>query len=238
MLAWFIADICNVISFMVFLSPVPTFYRIYRKKSTEGFQAVPYVVALVSYMLLIYYALAKTIATLLITINSFGCFIETAYTTIYLIYATKKARVFCIQIFVLLNVVAFAAIVLLIRLAFAGPERVTVLGWLCVGFSVRLCCSIEHHQARYTHKECRVHAILPIILPHTECGCMVRLRFLHQGLVRRASKRFGVRIWSRTNGGLHSLQEQEEEGRRGGSRAGARNQDRGAELRPSFRVAV
>ncbi|URD86040.1 bidirectional sugar transporter [Musa troglodytarum] len=149
---------------MVFLSPIPTFYRIYRKKSTEGFQSVPYVVALSSCMLLIYYALVKTNAILLITINSFGCFIETAYITIYLIYATKKARllyllnilhvivhlcyelasaipvrelqVFCIQIFVLLNVVAFAAIVLLTRLAFTGPDRVTVVGWICVGFSL------------------------------------------------------------------------------------------------------
>ncbi|THU43953.1 hypothetical protein C4D60_Mb02t02290 [Musa balbisiana] len=123
----------NIISFMVFLSPLPTFYRIYRKKSTEGFQSVPYVVALSSCMLLIYYALVKTNAILLITINSFGCFIETAYITIYLIYATKKARVFCIQIFVLLNVVAFAAIVLLTRLAFTGPDRVTlpnVLGFV------------------------------------------------------------------------------------------------------------
>ncbi|CAL9078644.1 unnamed protein product, partial [Musa textilis] len=126
----------NIISFMVFLSPIPTFYRIYRKKSTEGFQSVPYVVALSSCMLLIYYALVKTNAILLITINSFGCFIETAYITIYLIYATKKARVFCIQIFVLLNVVAFAAIVLLTRLAFTGPDRVTVVGWICVGFSL------------------------------------------------------------------------------------------------------
>ncbi|RWV87260.1 hypothetical protein BHE74_00006308 [Ensete ventricosum] len=60
----------------------------------------------------------------------------------------RELQVFCIQIFVLLNVVAFAAIVLLTRLAFAGPERVTVLGWLCVGFSVRLCGSIEHHLAQ------------------------------------------------------------------------------------------
>ncbi|CAL9199816.1 unnamed protein product [Musa hybrid cultivar] len=126
----------NIISFMVFLSPLPTFYRIYRKKSTEGFQSVPYVVALSSCMLLIYYALVKTNAVLLITINSFGCFIETAYITIYLIYATKKARIFCVQIFVLLNVVAFAAIVLLTRLAFTGPDRVTVVGWICVGFSL------------------------------------------------------------------------------------------------------
>ncbi|CAL9111422.1 bidirectional sugar transporter SWEET14-like [Musa acuminata AAA Group] len=126
----------NLISFMVFLAPIPTFYRVYRKKSTEGFHSVPYVVALFSCMLWIYYAFVKTNSMLLITINSFGLFIETIYITIYLIYAPKKARIFCIQIFVLLDVVAFAAIVLLTQLVFKGSNRVTVLGWICVGFSI------------------------------------------------------------------------------------------------------
>lgn len=71
----------------------PTFYRVYRIRSTEGFQSVPYVVALFSAMLWIYYAIVKTDATLLITINSFGCFIETIYTAIYLIYAPRSMRV-------------------------------------------------------------------------------------------------------------------------------------------------
>ncbi|MBD4020204.1 hypothetical protein GUI04_14560, partial [Xanthomonas citri pv. citri] len=38
----------NAVSFMVFLSPLPTFYKVYKKKSTEGFQSVPYVVGLFS----------------------------------------------------------------------------------------------------------------------------------------------------------------------------------------------
>ena len=71
----------------------PTFYRIYKNKSTEGFQSVPYVVALFSAMLWIYYALLKSDEILLITINTAGCVIETLYIVIYLAYAPKKAKV-------------------------------------------------------------------------------------------------------------------------------------------------
>jgi uncharacterized protein with PQ loop repeat len=71
----------------------PTFYRIYKSKSTEGFQSVPYVVALFSAMLWIYYALIKSDEFLLITVNAAGCVIETIYITMYLAYAPKKAKV-------------------------------------------------------------------------------------------------------------------------------------------------
>jgi len=66
---------------------------VYRRKSTEGFQSVPYIVALFSAMLWIYYALLKTDAEFLITINSFGCIIESIYIILYLIYAPRNARV-------------------------------------------------------------------------------------------------------------------------------------------------
>lgn len=54
---------------------------------------MPYVVALFSAMLWIYYALLKSNELLLITINSAGCVIETLYIAMYLLYAPKKAKV-------------------------------------------------------------------------------------------------------------------------------------------------
>ncbi|CAO2149007.1 unnamed protein product [Urochloa humidicola] len=126
----------NVISFMTYLAPLPTFYRIYKNKSTDGFQSVPYVVALFSAMLWIYYALIKSNECLLITVNSAGCVIETIYIVIYLIYAPKKAKLFTVKILLLLNVGVFGLILLLTLLLFTGQHRVVALGWVCVGFSV------------------------------------------------------------------------------------------------------
>lgn len=83
----------NIVSFLVFLAPIPTFLRVYRKKSTEGFSSVPYVVALFSCALWIFYSLIKTNCGPVITINAFGCVVESAYIIVYLIYAPRAARV-------------------------------------------------------------------------------------------------------------------------------------------------
>ncbi|CAN6363004.1 unnamed protein product [Urochloa humidicola] len=126
----------NIISFMTYLAPLPTFYRIFKSKSTEGFQSVPYVVALFSAMLWIYYALLKSNEFLLITVNAAGCVIETIYIVIYLAYAPKKAKLFTAMILLLLNVGVFGLILLLTMLLSAGEKRVVLLGWVCVGFAV------------------------------------------------------------------------------------------------------
>ncbi|XP_042031785.1 bidirectional sugar transporter NEC1-like isoform X2 [Salvia splendens] len=91
-LAFLFGLLGNVISFLVFLAPMPTFYTIWKRKSSEGFQALPYSVAYFSASLLLYYAFLKTGAFMIITINGIGCFIETVYLLIYIIYAPKKSK--------------------------------------------------------------------------------------------------------------------------------------------------
>jgi solute carrier family 50 (sugar transporter) len=70
----------------------PTFYRVYKRKSTESFQSVPYVVALQSAMLWLYYALL-TKDVLLVSINAIACVVQSVYITIYIVYAPKEAMV-------------------------------------------------------------------------------------------------------------------------------------------------
>lgn len=146
-LAFVFGILGNIVSFGVYLSPLPTFWRIYKKKSTEGFQSIPYAVALFSAMLLLYYAFVKDEnATMIITINTIGCAIEGFYLIVYVTYAPKKARIYTAKLLGLFNVALYALIVL-VTMAFVrgadrhnflsrGGNRETVVGWICAVFSV------------------------------------------------------------------------------------------------------
>ncbi|XP_028089061.1 bidirectional sugar transporter NEC1-like [Camellia sinensis] len=127
----------NIISFFVFLSPMPTFYQIFKKKSTEGFQSVPYIVALFSAMLLMYYAfLKKNDSTLIITINSFGCLVEIIYICVYLFYAPKKIKFKTVKLIGLMLGVFGAILILTQFLVKKSSTRFHIVGWICLVLSV------------------------------------------------------------------------------------------------------
>ncbi|XP_010492063.1 PREDICTED: bidirectional sugar transporter SWEET15 [Camelina sativa] len=137
LLAFIFGILGNAISFLVFLAPVPTFYRIYKKKSTESFQSLPYQVSLFSCMLWLYYALIKQDAFLLITINSFGCVVETIYIAMFFAYATRDKRISAMKLFITINVAVFSLILMVTHFVVKTPTlQVSVLGWICVAISV------------------------------------------------------------------------------------------------------
>ncbi|CAN4091470.1 unnamed protein product [Withania somnifera] len=108
----------------------------YIKKSTEGFQSIPYSVSLFSAMLYLYYAHLKDNEILLVTINSFGTGIELIYLIIFLIYATRESKIFTIRLLLLFNIVVFGSIVGLTYLLAKNQLRVSIVGWICAVFSV------------------------------------------------------------------------------------------------------
>ncbi|KAL3512554.1 hypothetical protein ACH5RR_025271 [Cinchona calisaya] len=124
----------NVVSFLVYLAPAPTFYRMYKRKSTEGFHSFPYVVSLFSAMLWIDYAVVRS-DMLLVTINSIGCFIETIYIVFFIAHAPKKPRIFTLKLVILLNFVGFGLICILTEILVKGAKKIQVLGWICVSLS-------------------------------------------------------------------------------------------------------
>ncbi|XP_042518202.1 bidirectional sugar transporter SWEET14-like [Macadamia integrifolia] len=126
----------NIVAFMVYLAPLPTFYRVYKEKSTGGFQSIPYLVALFSAMLWLYYAFLKPNGFMLITINSIGCATETIYIIMYLIYAPRKAKISTMKLLLLLNMVVFGLILTFTIIFAHGSLRIAIVGWICAGFNV------------------------------------------------------------------------------------------------------
>ncbi|CAA0816492.1 Bidirectional sugar transporter SWEET10 [Striga hermonthica] len=133
---------------MVFLAPISTFYQIYKKKSSEGYQSIPYVVALFSAVLWIYYAFLKTNTTLLITINSVGIVIETIYIVLYVVYASKSGKIQTAKLLGLLMGCGAGLIVVTHFLVKSPVQRATIVGWICLIFSlcvfVAPLCIVRH----------------------------------------------------------------------------------------------
>ncbi|KAG9155367.1 hypothetical protein Leryth_024868 [Lithospermum erythrorhizon] len=133
----------NIVSFMVFLAPLPTFYKIYQKKSSEGFQSIPYVIGLFSAMLMIYYAFLNPDPTLLITINSVGCFMHTVFICFYIFYASKKAKIQTMVMVFLLNICGLGLILVLTHFLSEGVARAHIVGRICLKQVIQT-KSVEH----------------------------------------------------------------------------------------------
>lgn len=126
----------NIVSFIVFLSPLPTFYKIYKKKSTDGYQSIPYVVALCSAMILIYYVILLGGLVEVIIINAIGVFIETIYIIFYIFYAPKKAKVQTVKLLLLFLVVGFGGVFLIAQFLLKGAIRTKIVGRISTAFSI------------------------------------------------------------------------------------------------------
>ncbi|CAK9178513.1 unnamed protein product [Ilex paraguariensis] len=136
LIAFLFAFLWNIVAFMVFLAPVPTFYKIYKRKTSEGFQSIPYSVGLFSAALLLYYAFLKTNAFMLVSINGIGCVIEIIYLLLYVTYAPKKLKIFTVRLILLFNVGGLGLIMLVSFFLVKGPKRVMLIGWICAVFNL------------------------------------------------------------------------------------------------------
>ncbi|KAL8218817.1 hypothetical protein R6Q57_022190 [Mikania cordata] len=126
----------NVVSVGVYLAPIPTFISICKNKSTMGFQSLPYVVALFSSLLWLYYSFIKGGDTfLLITINAFGSLIESIYLIIFVMYATPYGKK---QTFKISSAAMAMCLVIFLGSYFLlqGTTRAVVVGCICVGMSI------------------------------------------------------------------------------------------------------
>ncbi|KAK4271226.1 hypothetical protein QN277_019949 [Acacia crassicarpa] len=133
----------NVISFGLFLSPTPTFYRIIKKKTVEEFKPDPYIATLLNCAFWVLYGMpfVHPHSILVLTINSVGLVLEFVYVIIFYIYATKMGRK-KVVVWLLVEAVFFTAIVLITMLALHGTKRRSlVVGILSDVFNVMMYAS-------------------------------------------------------------------------------------------------
>ncbi|KAK4768098.1 hypothetical protein SAY87_003239 [Trapa incisa] len=128
----------NVISFGLFLSPLPTFIYICKTKSVQAFKPDPYVVTVLNCMMWVFYGLpfVHPDSILVVTINSIGLAMELVYVCIFFIFSTWPARK-KICIILLAEVIFLAAVVLITMLLFHTTKmRSLFVGILCILFTI------------------------------------------------------------------------------------------------------
>ncbi|KGN59657.1 bidirectional sugar transporter SWEET5 [Cucumis sativus] len=138
-LARFIVGVIgNVISFGLFLSPVPTFYEIIKKKSVEEFKPDPYIATALNCMFWVFYGMpfVHPDSFLVITINSVGLLLEIIYLTIFFLYADYRGRTkVCISL--LIELILVSIVIHITILALQGTKnRSLMVGIICDIFNI------------------------------------------------------------------------------------------------------
>ncbi|KAL7218596.1 hypothetical protein ACSBR2_011794 [Camellia fascicularis] len=84
----------NIFAFGLFVSPIPTFRRIIRNKSTEQFSGLPYIYALLNCLLCAWYGtpLISSDNLFVTTVNSVGAVFQITYITMFITYAEKENK--------------------------------------------------------------------------------------------------------------------------------------------------
>ncbi|GAA0158949.1 hypothetical protein Leryth_019629 [Lithospermum erythrorhizon] len=127
----------NASALFLFLAPLITFKRIVKRKSTEQFSGVPYVMTLFNNLLSAWYGLPFVSPNniLVSTINGTGAAIEITYVLIFSTFAPNKEKKKILGLLILVLTV-FVAIVLVSLFALHGNNRKLFCGLAATIFSI------------------------------------------------------------------------------------------------------
>lgn len=123
----------NLFAVVLFVSPIPTFRRIIRSKSTEQFSGLPYIYGLLNCLICLWYGMPIVSPDVIpvATVNSVGAIFQLIYITIFILHAEKAKKVKMIGL--LLAVLAIFVIIVFVSLKlFEPPNRQIFVGYLSV----------------------------------------------------------------------------------------------------------
>nr|XP_027122395.1 bidirectional sugar transporter SWEET5-like [Coffea arabica] len=129
----------NIISFCMFLSPAPTFAKIWKAKSVQHFKPDPYLATILNCALWVFYGLpiVKEDSILVSTINGVGFAIEVIFIAIFVIYSDwpKRRKIF---MFLVIEAIFFAIVVIITVAALHGNQRSLFVGVLSLIFNIMM----------------------------------------------------------------------------------------------------
>ncbi|KAL5571728.1 hypothetical protein UlMin_021325 [Ulmus minor] len=129
--------VLNVISVVLFISPVTTSYKIIRRKAVEKFMPDAYLETVLNCLLWVFFGMpfVQPDSLLVVTINSVGLVLELIYLAIFFIYATDNGRV--MAYWLCGEVVFYVIVILVTMLAFHDTKnRSLFVGILCDIFNI------------------------------------------------------------------------------------------------------
>ncbi|KAG0567408.1 hypothetical protein M758_7G145400 [Ceratodon purpureus] len=127
----------NITAMGLFLSPMPTFYKICKTKSTGQYSALPYVATLLNCMLWTFYG-AGAVAGLIfvVSINVAGLIMEGCYVTIHLLFGTHNSRKTISILLAAISILYGALVSVILLVVKSKDDRVQVVGSVCVFIGV------------------------------------------------------------------------------------------------------
>ncbi|KAG2315216.1 hypothetical protein Bca4012_066017 [Brassica carinata] len=135
--SFYIGVIGNVISVLVFLSPVETFWKIVKRKSTEEYKSLPYICTLLGSSLWTYYGIVTPGEYLVSTVNGFGALVEIIYVFLFVLYAPRHLKLHTIVVVAMLNVLFPITAIAATRSAFKDEKtRSHSMGFICAGLNI------------------------------------------------------------------------------------------------------
>ncbi|XP_027338949.1 bidirectional sugar transporter SWEET3 [Abrus precatorius] len=180
-----VAVIGNVASVSLYAAPTVTFKRVIRKKSTEEFSCIPYIIALLNCLLFTWYGLPvisyKWENFPLVTVNGVGIAFELSYLLIYFWFSTAKEKV-KVAMTVVPVLLVFCAIAIASAFAFIDHgHRKLLVGSIGLGVSVAMYAS----PLVVMRKVIQTKSVEFMPLPLSLCSFLASVLWLTYGLLIR-----------------------------------------------------
>ncbi|XP_011023713.1 PREDICTED: bidirectional sugar transporter SWEET17-like, partial [Populus euphratica] len=112
------------------------FQCIFKHRSTEEFESLPYICTLLNSSMWTYYGIIKTREFLVATINGFGAVVEIVFLTLFLVFAPPRIRAKTAMLIGILDVGFLAAAIFVCQFLLQGDIKIDIIGFLGAGLNV------------------------------------------------------------------------------------------------------